>query len=208
MDALRHRRPASPVRKKRSRCRRVSRFSVFPRKLSRAPRKINRSRLLLRFSRIQETAGGRHDSDARRASAISIALQSKLEEIFAEGLPKRYRASRPDQRARSRLGARARLRIFRRRRSPRGHAHLREKQPRHRCREAGARSARETSSRHRWRLRQNQRPNLPPLQHGRRNRGNSVASPATVSTIACRDSALPEGWSQKTARAATSPKIS
>ena len=63
-----------------------------------------------------------------------FALQSKLDEIFDEGLAESLRAPRPHQRAGARLGARARLRFFRRRGFPLQDAHLREKQSRHRRR--------------------------------------------------------------------------
>ena len=59
-----------------------------------------------------------------------FALQSKLDEIFAEGLDESLCATRQHQRARPRLGASARLRFFRRRGLPLHHAHLREKQSR------------------------------------------------------------------------------
>ena len=63
-----------------------------------------------------------------------FALQSKLDEIFDEGLDESLRAPRPHQRARARLGARPRLRFFRRRGFPLQNTHLRKKQSRHRCR--------------------------------------------------------------------------
>ena len=104
-----------------------------------------------------------------------FALQSKLDDIFAEGLTNRYaRHARTNALVHDWVRD-AWIRVFRCRRVSRCHAHLREKQSRHRCREIGARSARKASSRDRWRLRQAQGPNLSPFKYGRRNRRNGFA---------------------------------
>ena len=51
----------------------------------------------------------------------------------------------------------------------------------------GEEAARKTSPRHRSRLRPDQRQDLPPLEHGRRNRGNGFASAHCLRRRACHE---------------------
>ena len=105
----------------------------------------------------------------------ALAIKDTGQGYEGEGLEGTFRSTRAHQRARPRLGPPHRLRFLRRRRFPHKDAHLRTKQPRDRRSETGPRSARQTSSRHRWRLRPDPRQNVPPLKHGRRNGRNRFA---------------------------------
>ena len=85
------------------------------------------------------------------------ALQSKLDEIFAEGLADRHARHARTNRLVHEWVRRERFRLLRRGRLPLRHTHLRAERSRDRRRQTRARSTRKTPPRDRRRLRQDQR---------------------------------------------------
>src|SRR5205085_4853520 len=89
-----------------------------------------RSRLLLRFSRIQKTAKRIYDAEhSEHRPCLRAAIKARRNIYRRTGEP--LRATQAYQRARSGVGSKARLRVFRRREFPLDHADLREEQSRH-----------------------------------------------------------------------------
>ncbi len=101
-------------------------FSVSEKAFARAAEIPNRGYYFdfLEFKKNQES-----DMTPTTPSIAHInALQSKLEDIFSEGLEARHAAPSTNERPRARLGARARFRLLRRRRPSLRYPHLRAQQ--------------------------------------------------------------------------------